>query len=130
MTNFEDKDLEEVEIPGISAPPIGPGRMVPRFDWAGEDLTELQAALVEAHMESIEEDAPLPTTRDPKSGYYDAGGIETLDIIRAKLTPEQFEGYQLGCAIKYLCRYNFKNNKKRDAEKASNYSKWLSEEAK
>ena len=27
---------------------------------------------------------------DPKSSYYDAGGISTMDIIKAKLTDEQF----------------------------------------
>jgi len=27
---------------------------------------------------------------DPESSYYDAGEIETIDIIKAKLTPEQF----------------------------------------
>ena len=59
---------------------------------------------------------------DEKSSYYDAGGIETIDIIRAKLTPEQFSGYLVGNALKYLCRYNFKNNSdKRDVEKAIVY---------
>jgi len=68
--------------------------------------------------------------KDPKSNYYDAGGIETLDIIKAKLTPEQYEGYLLGNAIKYQCRFNFKHagiGRIRDAEKATNYSKWLKE---
>jgi hypothetical protein len=69
-------------------------------------------------------------SRDPSSSYYDAGGIETLDIIKAKLTPEQFKGYLLGNAIKYACRINFKDaeNPGRDAQKASNYATWLAEE--
>lgn len=58
---------------------------------------------------------------DPKSGYYDVGGIETLSIIKAKLTPEQYTGFLLGNAIKYLCRYNHKGNGKRDIEKANYY---------
>lgn len=64
---------------------------------------------------------------DPKSTYYDAGGIETLDIIKAKLTPEQYEGYLLGNQIKYSCRMNFKTpgEKLRDAEKASTYANQL-----
>jgi len=66
------------------------------------------------------------TIYDKKSRYYDAGGIETLDIIRAKLTPEQYEGFLMGNAIKYLCRANFKENRDRDIEKAATYSKWLS----
>ena len=64
-------------------------------------------------------------SKDKKSNYYDKGGIETIDIIKAKLTPEQFNGYLLGNAIKYACRLNFKDNVARDAEKMANYSQWL-----
>jgi hypothetical protein len=65
-------------------------------------------------------------SKDPKSKYYDAGGIETIEIIKAKLTPEQCKGYLIGCAIKYLCRANFKNETPcRDIEKALNYLTWM-----
>lgn len=40
-------------------------------------------------------------SRDKNSSYYDAGGIETLDVIKAKLTNDQYQGYLLGNAIKY-----------------------------
>jgi len=59
---------------------------------------------------------------DEKSTYYDAGGIETMNIIEAKLTPEQFKGYLLGNIIKYSCRANFKGQGKRDMEKVGIYS--------
>jgi hypothetical protein len=62
---------------------------------------------------------------DPKSKYYDAGGIEVMDVIRAKLTPEQFEGYLLGNVIKYSLRANHKGQKLRDIEKIENYAKEL-----
>ncbi len=58
---------------------------------------------------------------DPKSSHYDAGGIETMEILRAKLTPEQFKGFCLGNALKYLSRANFKGDFKRDIEKAGIY---------
>lgn len=64
-------------------------------------------------------------SRDPKSSYYDAGGIETLDIIKAKLTPEQYQGYLLGNVIKYACRANFKGCAARDSEKLAVYAKQL-----
>ena len=64
---------------------------------------------------------------DEKSSYYDAGGIETICIIKAKLTKEQFEGYLLGNVIKYSCRFNHKGCPERDAEKAANYA-WLLKE--
>lgn len=61
-------------------------------------------------------------SKDPKSTYYDAGGIETLDVIKAKLTTEQYRGYLLGNTIKYACRLNFKGCAERDAEKLAVYS--------
>jgi len=69
-------------------------------------------------------------SKDEKSSYYDAGGIETLDVIKAKLTPEQYHGYLLGNAIKYQLRMMHKttDNPLRDAEKASNYAGWLRNE--
>lgn len=66
-------------------------------------------------------------SRDEKSAYYDHGGIETIDIIKAKLTPEQYKGYLLGTQIRYACRLNWKENPGRDAEKMSHYAKWLTE---
>jgi len=62
---------------------------------------------------------------DPNSKHYDAGGIETLQILKAKLTPEQFQGFLLGNALKYLSRLNFKQNPLRDAQKALFYTTWL-----
>lgn len=66
-------------------------------------------------------------SRDKESNYYDQGGIETLDVIKAKLTEEQYEGYLLGNSIKYTLRANWKDNRLRDLEKASNYIKWFIE---
>ena len=64
-------------------------------------------------------------TKDEKSTYYDAGGIETIDIIKAKLTEEQFKGWLLGNCIKYSGRANFKGTFQRDIEKLEFYSKEL-----
>jgi len=69
---------------------------------------------------------------DEKSSYYDVGGIETIEVIKAKLTPEQFQGYLLGNIIKYSCRANFKNPDSglcdvRDVEKIIHYSQKLRE---
>ncbi len=61
------------------------------------------------------------STKDPKSRYYGVGGVETLDIIKAKLTPEQFRGFLLGNIIKYSCRANYKGSFDRDIEKVRFY---------
>lgn len=65
---------------------------------------------------------------DSKSSYYDAGGISVLDIIKTKLTQEQYKGFLLGNQIKYSCRLNHKGDPQRDAEKAANYARLLLKE--
>ena len=67
-------------------------------------------------------------SRDDKSNYYDAGSVETIEIIKAKLTHEQYIGYLLGQVLKYACRLNFKGHKSRDSEKLANYAAWLRDE--
>lgn len=59
--------------------------------------------------------------------HYTAGGIETIDYIKAKLTPEQYEGYLLGNVIKYTSRYQYKNGME-DLKKGSWYMKRLQDQ--
>lgn len=63
------------------------------------------------------------------TNYYDAGGVETIDVIRAKLTPEQYRGFLIGNIIKYALRLNFKHrdNPRIDEEKLAQYAQWLTE---
>lgn len=62
---------------------------------------------------------------DPKSNYYDEGGIETIEIIQAKLTRRQYKGYLLGNILKYASRLNYKGADLRDSEKLAMYSSLL-----
>lgn len=39
-----------------------------------------------------------------KKDYYNKGGIETIDFIKAKLTEEQYIGFCLGNVMKYSSR--------------------------
>jgi hypothetical protein len=64
-------------------------------------------------------------SRDPKSSYYDEGGIETIAFVEAKLTHEQLVGYHLGLVIKYASRMSYKGTPLRDAEKMANHAAWL-----
>jgi hypothetical protein len=61
------------------------------------------------------------------NSYYDIGDISVIDVIKAKLTPEQYEGYLLGNVIKYTLRLNFKEQKLGDSQKLAEYAVWLSE---
>jgi len=70
---------------------------------------------------------PPPVCEDPviSPPHYTAGGIETIDFIRAKLTPDEFRGYLKGSIIKYLSRANLKGNEEQDYRKASFYGRML-----
>ena len=54
--------------------------------------------------------------------HYTDGGIETITILQAKLSEEEFRGYCRGNAIKYLSRAGKKTpDPKQDYEKAQWY---------
>jgi Protein of unknwon function (DUF3310) len=40
--------------------------------------------------------------------HYKFGGIETIDYLQAKMTPEEFEGFLKGNVLKYLSRAKHK----------------------
>ena len=50
--------------------------------------------------------------------HYKVGGIETIDYLEAKMTPEQFEGFCVGNALKYISRAGHKNDAAEDYRKA------------
>ena len=62
-----------------------------------------------------------------KPNYYDASGISVIEVISSKLTPEQFEGFCLGNAIKYALRANHKSAYKSDIKKLADYAGWLND---
>jgi hypothetical protein len=53
--------------------------------------------------------------------HYTAGGIETIDYLRAKLTPEEYRGFLLGNALKYLSRAGRKGPGLTDLQKCAWY---------
>jgi hypothetical protein len=52
--------------------------------------------------------------------HYTHGGIETLDYIKAKLTPIAYRGYLEGSVLKYMSRWRHKNGAE-DLRKAQFY---------
>lgn len=52
--------------------------------------------------------------------HYTSGGIETIDYMRAKMTPEEYRGFLKGNAIKYLSRAEMKGGAE-DYKKAQWY---------
>ena len=64
--------------------------------------------------------------------HYRKGEIETIDYIKAALTPEQFDGYCIGNVINYVSRYKQKNpaSPETDLKKARWYLNAIIEEYK
>ena len=59
--------------------------------------------------------------------HYCKGGLECIEVIKAQLTPEQYQGYLYGNVLKYMWRWPDKNGLE-DLRKAEHYLKWLIEE--
>ena len=62
--------------------------------------------------------------------HYKKGGIETIDYMKAKSTPEEFKGHLRLTALKYLSRYGQKDNELQELEKAKWYLDRLIQELK
>lgn len=62
--------------------------------------------------------------------YYDVGGIETIEIIKSKLSEQQFVGFLRGNIIKYICRAGYKKGATAtsDYDKAAYYTNLLVKE--
>ena len=53
--------------------------------------------------------------------HYTVGGLETIDVMQAKLSEEEFRGYCKGNVLKYLCRSEYKGKSLEDLKKAAWY---------
>lgn len=53
--------------------------------------------------------------------HYKIGGIETLDYIKAKLTPVEYAGFLKGNILKYISRAGYKEDEVKDLNKAQVY---------
>ena len=60
-------------------------------------------------------------------GHYTEGGMETIEVLQAKLTPEEFRGYLKGNVIKYVTRERHKGQSAKDLGKLAWYAKRLAE---
>lgn len=53
--------------------------------------------------------------------HYKTGGIETIEYMKAKSTPEEFKGHLRLTALKYLSRYGQKDDEFQEIKKAKWY---------
>ena len=83
--------------------------------------------LPEDEKRRIMEDDPVN-----KPPHYQVGGVETIDVIKAKLGGDQssmWRGYILGNIIKYVTRAPYKGKYTEDLKKAQYYLNVLIEDS-
>ncbi len=76
----------------------------------------------------LKKDKPDKNDSIYSPSHYTYGGIEVIAILKAKMTPEMFEGYLMGNLLGYIFRYRLKDHPLTDLEKANVYLHWLIEE--
>lgn len=62
--------------------------------------------------------------KSPKHYKLPGLNIESIDVLRAALTPEEFKGFCKGNALKYLIRAGKKDNELQNLKKAGVYIGW------
>lgn len=62
--------------------------------------------------------------------HYNRNGIESVDVLKAYLTPEEYKGYLKGTQLTYLLRSPWKKQEKDDILKAEWYATKLAQEVK
>lgn len=62
----------------------------------------------------------LPHDPVNSPSHYKFGGIDPIDYMQIKMTPEQFKGFLIGNVLKYVSRYPHKNGVE-DLKKAKWY---------
>jgi hypothetical protein len=83
-------------------------------------ITPVPAPILESEWKNIIQPDPVN-----HPAHYTHGGIETIDFIQAKLTPEEFRGYLKGNILKYGSRLGHKDNDMQDAGKLAWYTNKL-----
>jgi len=84
---------------------------------------------VEATREALIEAGYRPPVDDEdvvnEPSHYKIGDVDVIDIIRATLNEEAFDGYLMGNILKYRLRAGKKDNVEQDIAKAMRYEAWL-----
>jgi hypothetical protein len=127
------RDMGRPADPFESKPPINPETMYRApSDRDIRHVCALTQAELDAVLAEYRRDAEADSTHAEADStpdainpeHYKVGGIETIDYMRAKSTPEEFEGYLRLSALKYLSRVGHKHGD-HDAARAEEYRKAL-----
>lgn len=72
---------------------------------------------------------PLSEGLAANQRHYQFARVEPIEILQMYLSPEEFQGYLRGNTLKYLLRVGHKDERKKEIDKAYQYSKWLRQAA-
>lgn len=92
------------------------------------DYTDEQIAGMIKKLTESRDVAPTPIISDMVNHppHYTKGNMETIDIMEAKATPEEFKGHLKLTALKYLTRAGHKESELQDAKKTQWYvNRWV-----
>mgnify|MGYP004458010889 CR=1 FL=1 len=78
-------------------------------------------------IEEKEKSGEVSTDKALRPEHYKQGGMQPIDIFRAKLTAKEFKGFCKANIIKYVLRADYKNGLE-DYKKALVYLNWIIEE--
>jgi hypothetical protein len=81
-----------------------------------KELTPPRPVLSPEEVRAILDESTVGDAIDPD--HYKVGGIEAIDYMKAKSTPEEFEGYLRLSSLKYLSRAGHKGEALEDYRKA------------
>ena len=87
------------------------------------DFTDEQKADMARRLKEISIDTIDMVNNPP---HYTRGGLETIDILEAKSTPEEFKGHLKLTAMTYITRAGHKDSELQDAKKTQWYvNRWV-----
>lgn len=117
---------EARKMTGITKPPSKRGMKSKNPDLPlplNTPKLRMQGTLIEIPITMEEPEVEVDMVNHPP--HYTAGGIETIDFIQAKLTPEEFRGYLRGNILKYSSRAGLKGDADEDLGKMVWYANKL-----
>ena len=102
--------------------------MIRNYGYTWQEIREAQVNIDKSNVRYVsqpEEFKKIVHDSVKSPSHYTKGGIEAIDYIQAKLSPEQFKGYLKGSLLKYASRMGDKDSLRLDAGKCGWYAKRL-----
>ena len=96
-------------------------KMIKDYGYTWQEITEAKVAMESNEPTYWIDKSSIDMVNSPP--HYTKGGIETIDYIKAKLSPEEYRGYLRGNLLKYASRMGAKGED--DAGKAAWYAQRL-----